>query len=248
MQPHVIWDLFISHASEDKATIAEPLYQALTRAGLKVWFDKTELLLGDSLLRKINDGLVHSRYGLVILSPAFFAKKWPQHELAGLFSLEEAGHPKILPIWHELGQPEIAAYCPIMAGRLAVETSNGLDRIVTEILRRLRAASTRSNPTPPAAPRPFPTQRLSQKAMEILKIAVEMGGYIIAGRFDVGFSVSVGQHFFGDVSPRSLMSYKAAFEELCAAHFVDHCGKDVYQVNDRGYGHFDQIFSSANAN
>ena len=78
------YDVFISHASEDKEAIARPLYEALKARGLSVWFDEAELTLGDSLRRKIDDGLARCRYGIVILSPRFLEKEWPQRELDGL--------------------------------------------------------------------------------------------------------------------------------------------------------------------
>src|SRR5579871_3711176 len=97
------WDVFISHASEDKQEIAEPLYQALITAGLKVWFDSSALTIGDNLRRKIDEGLSKSRFAVVILSKHFFSKEWPQRELGGLFALE-AETKRILPVWHDLEQ------------------------------------------------------------------------------------------------------------------------------------------------
>lgn len=72
-----MWDAFISHASEDKESIAEPIAKALTQRGYKVWYDSFCLKLGDNLRKSIDEGLSRSRYGVVILSPSFFAKKWP---------------------------------------------------------------------------------------------------------------------------------------------------------------------------
>ncbi len=66
------WDVFISHASEDKETIAKPLAKILIHNGLSVWLDQHELFLGDSLRRKIEEGLSNSRFGVVILSKNFF--------------------------------------------------------------------------------------------------------------------------------------------------------------------------------
>ena len=70
------WDVIISHASEDKASVAEPLAIALGERGLKVWLDKSELRIGDSLRRDIDYGLAHSAFGIVVLSRSFFAKGW----------------------------------------------------------------------------------------------------------------------------------------------------------------------------
>lgn len=65
------YDVFISHTSEDKDAIVRPLAEALAKGGLKVWYDEFELKIGDSLRRKIDKGLAHSRFGIVVLSQAF---------------------------------------------------------------------------------------------------------------------------------------------------------------------------------
>jgi TIR domain len=72
------WDVFISHASEDKDEFVRPLAAALQASGLLPWYDESALTVGDSLRGKIDEGLAKSRYGIVILSHPFFAKRWPQ--------------------------------------------------------------------------------------------------------------------------------------------------------------------------
>lgn len=138
------WDLFICHASEDKDTIVRPLAAELARRGLRVWFDEHTLTLGDSLRAKIDEGLSQSRYGVVVLSAAFFAKDWPQRELDGLLAFEASGHKVVLPIWHEVTRDQVSARSPILAGRVAVRSSQGVTRVAQEILR----AVTRSEPIP----------------------------------------------------------------------------------------------------
>jgi hypothetical protein len=131
------WDFFICHASEDKNEVAIPIHDILTQKGYKVWLDKYELKIGDSLRRKIEEGLNNSRYGVVILSPHFFAKKWPQDELDGLFALEQDGKKRILPIWHNVDFDDVKKYSPILAGRLAAETSKGITTVVAQIVKVL---------------------------------------------------------------------------------------------------------------
>jgi hypothetical protein len=70
-------DLFIAHASEDKDAVARPLSEALLARGWSVWLDELELTVGDSLSSHIDSALARSRFGVVVLSPAFFAKPWP---------------------------------------------------------------------------------------------------------------------------------------------------------------------------
>src|SRR5262245_53911129 len=96
------WDVFISHASEDKESVAAPLRDILYRFGFRVWFDEGELHIGDSLSEKIDHGLGNSFFGVVVLSPAFFSKNWPKRELAGLFAIEETKGKAILPVWHQI--------------------------------------------------------------------------------------------------------------------------------------------------
>ena len=54
------YDVFISHASEDKDSIVRSLANALTELGLKVWYDEFTLRIGDSLRQKIDRGLATS--------------------------------------------------------------------------------------------------------------------------------------------------------------------------------------------
>lgn len=117
------WDVFISHATEDKGAVAEPLATALSEHGLRVWLDKTELRIGDSLRRKIDEGLASSSWGVVVLSRPFFAKEWPQYELDGLVTRQNSGEQVILPIWHEITKDEIVRRSPSLADRVALSTA-----------------------------------------------------------------------------------------------------------------------------
>nr|HPJ39660.1 DUF1883 domain-containing protein [Spirochaetota bacterium] len=94
------YDVFISHASEDKEAVARPLAEILRKLGLKVWYDEFELKIGDSLRRKIDKGLAKSKFGVVILSTSFIGKGWPNYELDGIVTKSVSGQQVILPIWH----------------------------------------------------------------------------------------------------------------------------------------------------
>lgn len=130
------WDAFISHASEDKEAIARPLAVALANAGLSVWFDEFTLSAGDSLTMSINHGLENSKYGIVIVSRRFLAKKWTQRELAGLFAKEDEVKV-IIPVWHEVTEELVRSSYPILADRVALKSSSSLDELVRELLRAM---------------------------------------------------------------------------------------------------------------
>ncbi len=132
--------LFISHASEDKTHFVEPLVEALCSNGFEVWYDKYELTIGDSLLKKISQGLQECDYGVVVLSPDFFRKKWTRAELDGLFAIESAERKVILPIWKDVSVEEVTGFSPILAGRLGVSTTEGIEYVVAQIRRAVEAA------------------------------------------------------------------------------------------------------------
>lgn len=119
------YDVFISHAWEDKEDFVEEFVIELEKLGLKVWYDKSKLKLGDRMHQKIDIGLNKSKYGIVVLSPNYIAeeKYWTKTELDGLFQLESVNGKRIIPIWHNLQKKEVMAFSPIIAGKLAASTA-----------------------------------------------------------------------------------------------------------------------------
>lgn len=134
------WDVFVSHASEDKAGLVRPLVDELRAAGLQVWYDEAELRVGDSLRRSIDRGLARSRFGIVVISPDFLAKQWPQRELDGLVAREDDGTKIILPVWHRISAAEIRRVSPTLADRLAVSSNRGIAEVARELLRAIKPA------------------------------------------------------------------------------------------------------------
>lgn len=132
------YDFFISHASEDKEDFVRSFAQKLREKGKEVWVDELILKVGDSLRRKIDNGLKNSKFGIVVLSTYFFKKNWTQHELDGLVAREMNGVKVILPIWHKVSKDEVFSYSPTLADKVALNTSIlSLDEIVEELLKVL---------------------------------------------------------------------------------------------------------------
>lgn len=133
------WDVFISHASEDKEDFVRPLAVALTSLGVSVWYDELSLKPGDSISRSIDKGIAGSRYGLVVVSPAFLSKSWTEHELRGLVSREIAEDAVIIPIWHGVKHRDVLNFSPSLADKRAMVTQD-LDavEVALQILRVVR--------------------------------------------------------------------------------------------------------------
>jgi hypothetical protein len=132
------FDVFISHASEDKSVFVTPLANALKKYGLKVWFDKFTLKVGDSLHRSIEKGLARSRYGVVVFSPKFLAKNWPMAELNGLFAREMEGQKVILPVWHKISSARMKRVLPMQADKYALRSSDGIEAVARSLVETIR--------------------------------------------------------------------------------------------------------------
>jgi len=142
-------DVFICHASEDKDEVALPLVTQLNTLRVTTWYDDHALQVGDSLREKIDEGLNRAKYGLVILSPAFFAKQWPKEELDGMFTRRTSdGAYAILPVWHNVTQGDVAKFSPMLAGKVGLNTADGLQLVAARIR---EVVHTSPAPTDPAS-------------------------------------------------------------------------------------------------
>lgn len=136
------YDVFVSHASDDKDAIVRPLAVALQSLGLTVWYDEFELRIGESLRRKIDLGLARSKFGIVVLSQAFFKKGWTNYELDGLVTRAVTGEQVILPIWHNVTKQEVIDFSPSLADKLGRSTAT---HTVEEIAREIAEVVGASN-------------------------------------------------------------------------------------------------------
>ncbi|MDF3339515.1 toll/interleukin-1 receptor domain-containing protein [Mycolicibacterium septicum] len=129
----MLYDAFISHASEDKDDFVRPLAERLRDEHVEVWYDEFSLRIGDSLRRSIDRGLSQSRFGIVILSPSFFAKGWAQREFDGLVAREIDEQGIVLPVWHGVTRQEVKEYSPPLADKFAASSAQGIERVVRQL-------------------------------------------------------------------------------------------------------------------
>lgn len=134
------YDVFVSHAWEDKEDFVEEFVQALMDRDIKVWYDKSKIKWGDSMRERIDDGLRKSKFGIVVLSPNYIAenKYWTKAELDGLFQMESVNGKTLLAIWHNLTKKQVMDYSPIIASKLAMTTATmTADEIADELLKMI---------------------------------------------------------------------------------------------------------------
>lgn len=133
------YDVFISHAWEDKESFVDELVEELSNLEIRVWYDKERIIWGDSMRERIDQGLRKSKFGIVVLSPNYIAegKYWTKSELDGLFQIESINGKGILPIWHDLTKKEVIEYSPIIANRLAMNTATLTAQEIAEEMKKI---------------------------------------------------------------------------------------------------------------
>jgi TIR domain len=136
-----IKDVFICHASEDKASVVKPLLKALGEKGISCWYAEGEIEWGDSIVAKVNEGLRMSRYVIVILSESFISKPWPERELNSALNIEAStGEVRVLPLL--VGSVEtkktLLAQYPLLNDKLFVSWDSNVEDIVKALSRRLK--------------------------------------------------------------------------------------------------------------
>jgi TIR domain len=122
------WDFFVSHATEDKDDIANDLATVL-KQDYRVWYDKDILKIGDSLRRTIENGLSKSQFGVVIISPNFIGKKWPEAELDVLWETK-----RIFPVLHNITVAEAKSAYPTLLNLFALSAEIGPRKLARKII------------------------------------------------------------------------------------------------------------------
>lgn len=130
-------DVFISYAAEDRDIVQE-LAVTLQSYGLEIWFDQFSLSIGDSLLEKIDEGLSSCEFGVVVLSPNFFGKRWPRRELRSIETKElGSGAGILLPVWHNISAQEVRNFSLSLADRRAATLDMGVAAVARQIFNRV---------------------------------------------------------------------------------------------------------------
>jgi hypothetical protein len=130
---------FISHDSRDKEQIAQPLALELQKRLCPVWYDEFSLRVGDSLRESIEAGLKECPKCVLVLTPSFLQKGgWSKREYDTIFTRELVeGKRLILPVWHEVTPKDVYEYSPILADRVGVPWSNGVETVAAKLIQAL---------------------------------------------------------------------------------------------------------------
>jgi len=142
---HNQYDIFLSHLAQDNVEIVRELINALKGNGLSVLDSGLDLEVNQNLAQQINKNLTQSDLGVLIISPAFFEKKWSLMELATLF----ANTPrKILPILYQVDTEKALTQLPNLDHQLSLSSTEHLPQIVEQVVKLLHQGNNDALPPP----------------------------------------------------------------------------------------------------
>lgn len=127
-EPHA----FLSYGQEDQA-LAQKIAEALEQNGIKTWWAEWEIGAGDSIRRKIDEGLANCTHFIVLLTPSSITRPWVNEEIDAAYMRKVAAKCRLIPLRHGLS-PE--ALPPLMAGMLSPEVDaelSNLQKLVADI-------------------------------------------------------------------------------------------------------------------
>ena len=115
-------DVFLCHAWDDRKGAAKELHDLLESHGVSVWFSEKDVVLGTSLLREIDKGLVKSRVGIVLVTPALLSRVRGEgiadKELSALLARD-----LLVPIVHGTTYDALREVSPLLGSRCGLSTA-----------------------------------------------------------------------------------------------------------------------------
>lgn len=126
-------DVFLCHAWDDRKGVAKELHDILESKGVTVWFSEKDVLLGSSLLREIDKGLVKSRVGIVLVTPSFLKRVKGEgvadKELSAMLARD-----LLVPIVHNTTFEDLREVSPLLGSRSGLSTiEDSMEEVAAKI-------------------------------------------------------------------------------------------------------------------
>ena len=131
-------DVFISHAYEDKEEYVYPLVEKFRDNVISYWLDEIEIGWGERIVSKINEGLISSKYVLVVLTRTFLEKKWTNVELENALTTEvNTGRIVVLPVM-AISEKDAFKKFPLLNSKLYLRWELGAETIALHLTKLLK--------------------------------------------------------------------------------------------------------------
>nr|WP_296594694.1 toll/interleukin-1 receptor domain-containing protein [Roseibium sp.] len=132
-------DVFLCHAWDDRQGSAKELHDLLEACGVRVWFSEKDLGLGVPMMRAIDKGLVNSRVGIVLVTPAML-KRLPAEGIADKELSALLRRERLVPVVHGTTYEELEKVSLLLASRAGLSTAEDSMAVVATKIAELVAA------------------------------------------------------------------------------------------------------------
>jgi hypothetical protein len=131
---HEVPRLYLAHASEDHETLAKPLAHTLMANGIDVWFDEWEVRTGNSLRRKMEEGLANCTHFVVLLTPNSIHKPWVEAEIDAGFVRTVNGKSRFMGLRINIAVNNLSPFistlrCP----EVHLDQANEIEELIADI-------------------------------------------------------------------------------------------------------------------
>ena len=124
-QLHKKYDVFLSHANEDKLSYVDELYSIFTALGIRIFYDKAVLEWGDNWKKRILSGTAPSEFAVIVISNNFFGREWTEKELNEFLQRQnETGEKIILPLLYDISIEDLKSHYPQLEDIQAIKSSD----------------------------------------------------------------------------------------------------------------------------
>ena len=134
---HKQYDVFISHANQDKLDYVDELYTAINKLGIHIFYDKEELEWGDNWKDRILNGVQDSEFAIIVISENFFGSEWTERELDEFLNRQdESGQKIILPLLYNISVDDLRQKYPKVSDIQAISNEDKDVKDVAVLLAR----------------------------------------------------------------------------------------------------------------
>lgn len=157
---------FLSHSTTD-ADVARKLARDLRAHGVDVWYAEWELRPGDSLRRRIDEGIDRATHFLVLLTAASLTSEWVQTELDAGMVNRISGKCRLIPIILGLSGDQVPATLRGVVWVSLEPYDDGLRKLI-DVCHDLSIKPPLGNVPSWASERPLPDAGLSPYAQRLV--------------------------------------------------------------------------------
>ena len=144
MKESKTYDVFLSHASQDKSDYVDALYMTLRKLGIRIFYDSDILSWGDKWKQVILNSTNNSEFAIIVISENFFGREWTEKELTEFLNRQnDDGQKLVLPLLYNVTIDRLKEVYPQLGDIQVLETKDHSKEEIAilfakELIKRIR--------------------------------------------------------------------------------------------------------------